>query len=107
TAVGDADPEVARRARDCIQRIGEGATGSLMSTAVRVLARLKPPEAAAVLLAYLPSAEDESVAETIRQSLTALAVRDGKAEPALLAALTDKTAGKRAAAAVALCRARL
>lgn len=106
-AAKNSDPEISRRARDCLQRIGEGATASVMAAAARVLARQKPPEAAAVLLAYLPAAEDDSVAETIRQALTDLAVRDGKPEPALVAALTDKSAVRRAAAAVALGRARL
>ncbi len=69
--------------------------------------REKPAESAAVLLAYLPSAEDEGVAETIRQALAALAVRDGKAEPALVAALANKSAVLRAAAGAALARARL
>ena len=79
----------------------------MVSAAVRVLAQRKPPDAASVLLAYLPAAEEESVAETLREALTVLAVRDGKPEPALLAALTDKTPVKRAAAAVALSRAHL
>lgn len=104
-AVKDADPEISRRARECLTHIGEGVTAATISAAVRVLAREKPAEAAAALLAYLPSAEDEAVAESIRQALTDLAVRDGKAEPTLLAALDDSTAIKRAAAAVALCRA--
>jgi hypothetical protein len=101
----DPDPEIARRAQECLNRIGEGATGATVAAAVRVLARHKPPEAAAVLLGYLPTAEDESVAETIRHALETLAVRDGKAEPALLAALEDRTPLKRAAAAAALARA--
>ncbi len=107
SAAKDDDPEIARRARECLQQIGEGATSSVVSAAVRVLAQRKPPDAASVLLAYLPAAEEESVAETLREALTVLAVRDGKPEPALLAALTDKTPVKRAAAAVALSRAHL
>jgi HEAT repeat protein len=106
-AAEDADPEIARRAREGLQRIGVGTPAATVVAAVRVLAREKPPEAAAVLLAYLPSADDDNVAETIRQGLAALAVRDGKAEPALIAALADKSAVKRAAAAVALCHAQL
>src|SRR6516225_2219004 len=104
-AKNDPDPEIARRAQECLERIGEGATGATISAAVRVLARQKPAEAAAVLLGYLPTAEDESVAETIRHALETLAVRDGKAEPALLAALDDKAPLKRGAAAAALARA--
>jgi hypothetical protein len=106
-AVKDEDPEIARRARECLRRIREGAASSVVAAAVRVVVKEKPREAAAVLLAYLPAAEDSAVGEAIRDALSTLAVRDGKAEPALLTALTDKSAVKRAAAAVALCRARL
>ncbi len=106
-ATRDEDPEIARRARDCLRRIGEGAASSVVAAAVRVLAKEKPPETVAVLLAYLPVADDAAVSEAIGHVLSSLAVRDGKAEPVLLAALTDKTAVKRAAAAVALCSARL
>lgn len=103
-AVKDSDPEIARRAQDCLERIVQGAMASAMSAAVRELGRRKPPDAAAVLLNYLPSAEDERVAETIQEVLPSLAVREGKPEPAYVEALTDKSALKRAAAAAALCR---
>jgi HEAT repeat protein len=106
-AVKDHDPEIARRAQDCLERIAKGTTASAMSAAVRLLARRKPPNAAAVLLDYLPSTEEEGVAETIHQVLPLLAVRDGKAEPALVEALTAPSASKRAAAAAALCQAHL
>jgi hypothetical protein len=75
------------------------------AAAVRVLKRLRPAEAVGVLLAYLPSAEDETVAEEVRLALADLAVRDGKPGPVLVKALKDKVALRRAASAVALCRA--
>jgi HEAT repeat protein len=106
-AAKDADVEVSRRAKDCLRRIEQGGTAQVVAAAARTLTRTKPAEAAEVLLAYLPSAEDETVAEEVRESLTVLAVRDGKAEPALVAALADKAPIKRAAAGVALCRANL
>jgi hypothetical protein len=101
----DPDPEIARRAQDCLERIVQGARGNTISAAVRVLAHKKSPHAAAVFLNYLPMAEEEGVAETIRRVLPLLAQRDDKPEPALVAALTDKSAVKRAAAAAALARA--
>lgn len=104
-ALKDPDPEIARRAQDCLDRIAKGTSISAMCAAVRVLAHRKPASAAGVLLDYLPSAEDESVAETIRQVLPSLAVREGKAEPVLVEALSDKSPLKRAAAGDALCRA--
>jgi hypothetical protein len=113
-ALRDSDPEIVRRAQDCLERIARGATSASLCAAVRVLARRSQAEpgnekihAAVALLDYLPSAEDERVAETIHQVLPSVAVRDGKAEPALVEALTDKSSVKRAAAAAALCQARL
>jgi len=104
-ALKDSDPEIVRRAQDCLERITKETSVTALSTAVRVLARLKTPDAAAVLLNYLPSAEDERVAETIRQVLPSLAEREGKAEPAFVEALTDRSSLKRAAAAAALAEA--
>jgi hypothetical protein len=105
-AVKDPDPEIARRARNCLERIAQGKPAASLSAAVRVLARLHPPQAAAVLLDYLPSAGNDAVAEAIEQALPSLAARDGKTEAALLDALNDKSPLKRAAAAGALCSAR-
>jgi outer membrane protein assembly factor BamB len=103
-ALKDPDLEVAQRARECLQHIDEGMTVKVVLAAVRVLARRNAEGAADVLLTYLPSAEDEMVADEVRSSLLKLAVRDGKAEPALVAALSDKMPLKRAVAAVALSR---
>src|SRR5262249_37355336 len=61
--------------------------------------------AAAVLLDYLPYAPDEAIARDARTTLTALAVRDGKPDAALLAALKDALPAKRRAAGEALVRA--
>jgi HEAT repeat protein len=104
-AVKDPDPEIARRATDCLERIAQGTSTETLSAAVRVLARRKPSQAGAVLLNYLPSAEDPRIAETIQQVLPSLALVDGKADPVLLAALTDKSAVKRAASGAALAQA--
>ena len=107
-ALKDPDLEIRRRARECLDKIDSGVETALRvnAAAVRVLARLRPAGTAGVLLDYLPSAEDESIAEEARRALTTLAVRAGKVEPVLVAALKDRLAVKRAAAAVALCRAR-
>jgi hypothetical protein len=106
-ALKDRDPEVARRARDCLDQIERGATSEVLAAAVRVLTRQRPGDAAAVLLAYLPSAEDETILQEVRAAVDALAVRDGKPEPALLKALADPNPLKRSAAGAALARARL
>jgi hypothetical protein len=107
-AVKDADLEISRRAEDCLQTIEEaGARSVTLSAAVRVLTQRKPEKAAATLLAFLPHAEDDAVVSEIFHALRSLAVHDGKAEPAVVEALTDKIALKRAAAGAALARAHL
>ncbi len=106
-AAADPDVEVSRRAKDCLQKIDQGSGGQTVSAAARLVAHRKPDKAVEVLLNYLPSAEDEMVAEQVRQSLAILALKDGKPDPVLVAALTDKLPAKRAAAAVALCHAKV
>ncbi|MBA4064645.1 MAG: hypothetical protein C0501_13215 [Isosphaera sp.] len=98
----DPDPEVAYRARLALRRMEKVPHAVATTAAVRAVARLKPDGAAAALVAYLPLADSEAVADTIREALAALAVSGGKAEPALVAALTDPSPLRRAAAAVAL-----
>jgi hypothetical protein len=104
-ALHDPDIEIVRRAEACLRKIEQGATSTVIAAAVRVLAQRKPSASAAVLLTYLPFAEDETVAEEVERALSTLAMREGKPEPVLLAALTDKAAVKRAAAGSALGRA--
>jgi hypothetical protein len=106
-ALKDPDPEIARRAEDCLRQIHDGATTSVLVAAVRVLARHRPPRAVEVLLNYLPSADDESVANEVRVQLGTLAVDDVIADRALVAALADPHPARRAAAGAALARAGL
>jgi HEAT repeat protein len=104
-ATRDADAEIARRATACLERIEKGEGNPLPGAAPRLLALRKPAGAAEVLLAYLPFAEDDTMAGEVRVALGAVAVRDGKPEPAVLEALADRLPLRRAAAAEALCRA--
>src|SRR5262249_33275307 len=67
------DIEVARRAQRCIDEITKGPGPALPAAGARLLALLKPPEGVAVLLAYLPYADDESVREAVLEALLALA----------------------------------
>jgi hypothetical protein len=107
-ALKDADLEVTRRAQRCIQRIKEkDEAAEALPAAARLLARRKPAGAVEVLLAYLPFADSEEVADEIRTTLSTLAVHDGQADPALVAALTDSQPIRRAAAAEALSRANI
>src|SRR5581483_6708984 len=52
--------------------------------------------------AYLPFADDDPVLEEVRAALGALALHDGRPEPALLQALADPLALRRATAAQVL-----
>jgi HEAT repeat protein len=104
-AARDRDAEIAHRAEGILQRIEKAPNDALPATAARLVALRKPAGAAAVLLAYLPSAEGEDAAAEVLTTLAAVAVRDGKPDPAVLAALADDSPRRRSAAAEALCRA--
>jgi hypothetical protein len=106
-ALDDADCEIRWRAKECLRLIDLGEGSVVVAAAVRTLARHRPAGAVEALLDFLPAAEDEIVSAEIQDALTALAVRDDKPEPALVEALKDKVAVKRAAAGVALCRAKV
>jgi hypothetical protein len=105
-ALKHADLEVRSRARRCLDAVEkDGGVGIHVAAAcIRVLAVRKPAGALGVLLGSLPRVDDESLAEEVREALVALALKDGKPAPVLVAGLKDKAAVKRAAAAVALCR---
>ncbi|HWG41672.1 MAG TPA: HEAT repeat domain-containing protein [Gemmataceae bacterium] len=96
------DPEIARRARFLIERIEQSPTQYLPVAAIRMLAVRKPPGVVAALLAYVPSAEDESRIDEVRKSLTALAQRDGKPNPILMRTLSDNRPALRIMAAQSL-----
>lgn len=98
----DPDPEVAYRARLALRRMEKVPHSQVAAAAVRAVVKLKPKEAAAVLIGFLPMADTDEVADEIRHGLTALAVTDGKPDPALIAALDDKSVVRRAAACGAL-----
>jgi hypothetical protein len=104
-ALKNPDIEVVRRAEECLRQIKRGVGASVPLAAARLLARRNPPETAQVLLAYLPFADNELVADEVRNTLAAAALREGKPAPVLVAGLTDKDALRRATAAEALCRA--
>jgi hypothetical protein len=103
-ATDDKNPEIARRAGECLEHLEEGPGSTLPIAAARLLKLRKPPDAVEVLLAYVPWADDEGVAEEVRTTLAGLALDDGKPDPLLVKALTDPTAARRTAAGVALAR---
>jgi outer membrane protein assembly factor BamB len=98
----DNDPEIAYRAKQALKRMEKVPHSAVAAAAVRTIVKLKPKEAVSVLVGFLPLADTEEVAEEIRTALTALAVTDGKPDPALVQALSDKSVVRRSAAYVAL-----
>ncbi len=100
-----ADAEGRRRAEECRRAIESPPDGTEVRAAARLVAERRPPGAVAVLLDYLPTRADEATAEALRTALTAVAVRDGRPEAAVVRALSDDEPARRAAAADALCRA--
>ena len=101
----DPDPEISARCRKCLEELEKEKASPLSALAVRLLGLRKPAGSAEALLAYMPSAEDEIIAGEVQSALNAVAMRDGKPDPALIAALEDKSAARRAAAGEALCHA--
>jgi len=98
----NADPEVAYRAGVVLKNLQKVDHAKVSAAAVRGVAKLKPPGAAAALLGFLSLADSDAVADDIRTALKELAVAGGKAEPALVAALADESALRRTAAVLAL-----
>jgi predicted Rdx family selenoprotein len=96
------DVEIAKRAGQLLKEIAAPAPLSAVAAA-KLLVRRAPTDAVAVLLAYLPFAADGAVEDEVLTALLAL-TPDGKADPALTAALTDPLPIKRGAAAYVLGR---
>jgi HEAT repeats/PQQ-like domain len=103
-ALKDPDLEIADRAQRCLGRIDNGPGPFLPAAAVRLLARRRPAGTVQALLDYVPFADDDSVEEEILIALRALGAPQGKAEPALVKALADPRAARRAAAAYVVGR---
>jgi hypothetical protein len=100
----DTDIEVVRRAEAVLEAL-KAPSSNVSAAAARLLAQKKAAAAAATLLAFLPFADDELVADEVRRALVGVAVRDGIADKALVRALDDKLPLRRGAAVEALVRA--
>lgn len=98
-AVRDPDLETSRRARRCIEKIERSRNPSLLTLAALLVKVRRPPGAVPVLLAYLPSIDDDALQATWLDTLRVVGWNAGRADPALLAALGDKQPLLRAAAA--------
>src|SRR5262249_47632182 len=85
----------------CLEGIERDGADPLPAAAPRLLALRKPPGAVEALLAYLPFAEEGTAAQVV-DALAGAGCAGGKADPALVRALSDKVAERRAGAAEAL-----
>jgi hypothetical protein len=103
-ATNNSDPEIVSRAKEALEIVERTSTIPLLSAAARMLGHRKPAEAAKVLLDYAPVSDSDEVVDAIREALAQVASRDGKPEPALVSALTDKLPLRRSLAADALIR---
>ena len=99
------DVEGSSRAKVCLQHIEGAAAANLVVNAARLLAARRPTGAAEALIGYLPYAEDDGTFQEVEAALVAVAMRDGKPDPAILKALRDKVSIRRGAAAAVLCQA--
>jgi HEAT repeat protein len=99
--LNDPDLEVSARVRKVLAAVETKST-PLSPVVPRLVALRKPPGAAEAMLAFLPFGEDENILLEIQSALAAIAVRDGKVEPALVKALDDKLPLRRAVAGAAL-----
>ncbi|HYT91726.1 MAG TPA: hypothetical protein VEL76_23635, partial [Gemmataceae bacterium] len=97
------DLEISRRAERCIQAIEEQMSPAVVLAATRLLKVREAKGAVAVLLDYLPLAT-EPVSEEVLETLFALGGREGKVDPAIIAALKDATPARCAAAALVVGR---
>ena len=103
----DANVELSRRARECMDAIRGSNNTAMPIAAARLLTRpgkdgASSAEVVRTLLAYLPFVDDETVEEEMLTCLTLLSLREPKVEPALVKALDDVSPARRAAAAYVL-----
>jgi hypothetical protein len=103
-ALSHPDAEVRHRIKECIESIQNSPAAGQAAAAARLLRARRPNHAVSVLLAYVPFANDDRVEEEVLTTLLALGVRDGAIDRALPAALKDKEAARRAAAALVVGR---
>jgi HEAT repeat protein len=103
-AVSSPDPEVAMRAQRCLDEIERVPEGSLVPAAARMIASKHPEGATEAMLGCLPWLDDESYFDDLFQALARTALKDGTPAAEITAAVKDKHAARRAAAAYVLGR---
>jgi HEAT repeat protein len=102
-AVNDNHPRISPFAVKCLEAIEKDSPDPLPGAAPRLLGLRKPEGAVETLLAYLPFTESEESTQRIIDILGKIGTTAGKGDEALVKALEDKIAVRRAGAALALC----
>jgi HEAT repeat protein len=102
-ATRHSDLEIRNRARDCLSVMERDKNLPLSPITPRLIALRKPAGAAEALLAYVPYADEDTALPELQLALDAVAFKKGKPEAAVVRALNDSQAARRAAAAEALC----
>lgn len=103
-AARSSNREVASRAEICLSEIEHLPDPAVAAAAVRLLVRRPNGDAMKTLVDYFPFAGDEGVEEGVLNALGVLGIKQGKADPLLLAALKDPLPARRGAAACVLAR---
>jgi HEAT repeat protein len=101
-ALKNPDLEIRTRSKKLLAALEADAKTPLSPTVPRLIALRKPKGAAQAILNYVPFAEDESMLESLQTALNAVTFTNGKADPAVIKALTDKVPSRRAVAGAAL-----
>ena len=104
-AAMEKDIEIVRRAEECLKQMKVGPSAAVDAAALRLLAKQRPAGAAEAVLGWVPFVGSPLLLQEARETLAATAVRDGKLDKGVEAALTASLPQRRAAAAVAICRA--
>jgi len=98
-ASNSTDREISSRARRCLSEMEASPKRDLPLIAARYLVRLRHEKAVEVLLAYIPTVEEETYRNDLLQGLLTVGVSGKYAHPMLVKCLDDNDAGKRALAA--------
>jgi HEAT repeat protein len=97
-ALKNDDPEIAKRAADCLESIESRTGPKLASVVVRVLLKRQLAGGVEAVVGYLSFAPNDEVVEAIYFGLDAWQQKAGKVDPALVKALKDSLPARRALA---------
>jgi HEAT repeat protein len=103
--LNDKDPERSQQAKLAIQKLDRGTrTVAIPPIATHMLMKRKPDGLLEVLLRYLPFTTDPDVEEDIYYGIDELSGANGQLHPALVKALDDPLAARRAVAGCIIAR---